>query len=144
MVIEIETDITQLFVGTRLPAGSTCTRCDHRFKENDHCVVYAARPEDAPTYTLRALYCPECAPDTIPNPTLGSTEYLLTSRLACTETTNPRQQYLTLLTATVHTASPLTDGTSQEVHTVSPEDGPAQTRSSSVQVRADLNTKSER
>lgn len=136
MVIEI--DVTQLFVGTRLPAGATCTRCDHRFRENDHCVVYAVRPEDAPTYTLRALYCPDCAPDTIPNPTLGSTEYLLTSRLACTETTSPRQQYLTLLTATVHTASPLTNGTSaEETHTASPEGGPAQTHSSGVQVRAD-------
>lgn len=107
---EIDTDVTQLFVGTRFPTTTGCTQCEQTFAADDLCILSATRPEDAPTYTLDALYCPDCAPETIPNSTLGTTDYLFEARLAHTETARPRQHHLTLLTVEVRASSPLTEG----------------------------------
>lgn len=114
MHLEINTDVTQLFVETQLPITATCTQCEHMFSPDDRCILSTTRPEDAPTYTLEALYCPDCAPETVPYPTLGTTDYLLEARLAYTETLSPHQQHLTLLTVEVQASSPLTEGTPTE------------------------------
>lgn len=111
---EIDTDVTQLFVGTRLPTTATCIRCEQTFTPGDPCILSATRPEDAPTYAIEALYCPECAPETIPDPTLGTTDYLLEAQLAHTETASPRQHHLTLLTIDIRASSPLTEGAPTE------------------------------
>lgn len=86
MRIEIETNLTQLAAGTRLPAEATCTQCDHTFSAGDRCTIQAIRSEDAPTYTLTRLSCPECAPQTISSPALGHCEHLLTARLTTIST----------------------------------------------------------
>ncbi len=111
---EIGTDVTQLFVGTRLSTTATCTQCAQTFAPGDPCILSATRPEDAPTYAIEALYCPECAPETIPNPTLGTTDYLFEAQLARTETASPRQRHLTLLRVDIRASSPLAEGTPTE------------------------------
>lgn len=84
MRVEIGTDVTQLVAGTRLPVESTCTHCNRTFEADDRCTIHATRQEDAHTYTLSRLFCPECAPETIPLPTLGQSEHLLTAYLTGT------------------------------------------------------------
>ena len=111
---EIGTDVTQLFVGTQLPTSATCTQCRQTFTPGDRCILSATRPEDAPTYTIETLYCPECAPETISGPTLGTTDYLLEAQLARTETASPRQHHLTPLTVDIRASSPLTEGAPTE------------------------------
>ncbi|WP_122088705.1 hypothetical protein [Halalkalicoccus subterraneus] len=84
MRVEIDTDVTQLVAGTRLPAESTCTHCNHTFEAGDRCTIQATRQEDATTYTLSRLSCPDCAPEAILSPTLGYSEHLCTARLSGT------------------------------------------------------------
>lgn len=96
MQIEIETSIAQLLTGTRLPTHATCVQCDHPFEAGDHCIVSATRSEDAPTYTLERLYCPDCAPEELPSPTLGRSEQLFHARLNRTHDDHTHQEFQTL------------------------------------------------
>ena len=82
--IEIDIGVMQLFAGTRLPSEAVCSQCEHPFDASDRCIISATRLEDAPTYTIEQLYCANCAPETIPAPTLGMSEYLVQSRLTRT------------------------------------------------------------
>lgn len=84
MQLTIDTSLTQLFAGTRLPIESACTHCDHPFDAGDRCILHATRPEDVSAYTLEGLYCPNCAPETVLSPTFGRSEHLLAARLTGT------------------------------------------------------------
>ncbi|WP_162993963.1 hypothetical protein [Halalkalicoccus subterraneus] len=114
MRIEVDTSLTQLFAGTRLPTGSTCTHCDHPFDANDRCILLAICPEDASAYTLTGLSCPGCAHQTISSPTLGYSEHLLATRLTTTAHSNDGALILSDV-HTIHTSPPsegsaITDG----------------------------------
>lgn len=111
MRIEIDTSLTQLFAGTHLPTGSTCTYCDHRFDADDRCILHAIRPEDASTYTLEGLSCPDCAPETIV-PTSECSEHLLTAHL--TTTTHSSDEALILSNVHAIQTSPPSEGSTTE------------------------------
>ena len=84
MQIEIDADTTQLIAGTPIPTDASCTECDQTVRAGEHCIVSAAHPEDAATYTLEQLYCADCAPSAISSPTRESSEYLFQARLTRT------------------------------------------------------------
>jgi hypothetical protein len=98
MLTEISTDITQLFVGTRLTQDDNCecTACNRILREGEQVTIYAARQENAPTFAIERLYCRNCTPEELTNPTLGLSEHLLQSRLTRTLDVRTQSEFQTL------------------------------------------------
>ncbi|WP_122091394.1 hypothetical protein [Halalkalicoccus subterraneus] len=113
MQIEIDTSLTQLFAGTRLPSESICTHCNHLFDADDRCILHAIRPEDASTYRLKEIFCSDCTPEKI-TPISGRSEYLLATRLTTTAHSNDKALILsdihTIQTSPPSEGSAITDG----------------------------------
>ncbi|MFC6906829.1 hypothetical protein [Halalkalicoccus tibetensis] len=97
MLTEISTDSTQLFAGARLSdTNPECTACNRPLREGEQVTIYAARKEDAPTFAIERIYCRNCTPEELTNPTLGLSEHLLQSRLTRTLDVRTQSEFQTL------------------------------------------------
>ncbi|WP_122091109.1 hypothetical protein [Halalkalicoccus subterraneus] len=97
MLTEIPTDTTQLFAGARLSqTNPNCTACNRTLREGEQVTIYAARQEDAPTFAIERIYCRQCTPEELTNPTLGLSEHLLQTRLTRTLDVRTQREFQTL------------------------------------------------
>jgi hypothetical protein len=97
MLTEISTDTTQLFAGARLSqTNCECTACNRLLREGEQVTIYAARQEDVPTFAIERLYCRQCTPTELTNPTLGLSEHLLQARLTRTLDVRTQGEFQTL------------------------------------------------
>jgi hypothetical protein len=71
---------------TGLPIGipdlsAQCSDCGRTLREGERVLVYAYRAAEATEWDLARCYCPECRPDEITTPTLGTSEVLVDAML---------------------------------------------------------------
>jgi hypothetical protein len=114
MLTEISTDTTQLFAGARLSqTNCECTACNRILREGEQITIYAAREEDAPSFSIEHIYCRECTPEELTSPTLGLSEQLLRSRLTRTLDVRTQSESQTLHEIeTIDTSAP-SEGTAE-------------------------------
>lgn len=86
----------QLLTGFQL-AESRCSYCKTTMQEGDSVNAYAVRYAGDESWSIPRLYCRDCHPTTITDPTLGATELLADGRLGCTMDATTQQTSLTLL-----------------------------------------------
>jgi hypothetical protein len=106
--------LEQLFTGLRvgLPTLTVrCCACGTELGEGDTVSVYAYRTVETPRWHLARCRCPDCAPDDIAAPTLGTTEARVTARLAVVSDTATQQHRLCLAEPTITAVSSPSDGT---------------------------------
>jgi hypothetical protein len=87
--------------------------CNRTLREGEQVTIYVARQEDVPTFRIERIYCRDCTPDTIANPTLGISEYLFQSRLTRTLDVQTQSEFHTLHNPqTINTSAP-SEGTAE-------------------------------
>ena len=106
--------LEQLFTGLRVGLPSLevrCCSCGTPLGEGDHVSVYAYRTVETPRWHLARCRCPDCAPDGITTPTLGTTEVRVSARLAVVSDVGTQQHRLCLAEPTVTAYAPPSTGT---------------------------------
>ena len=86
----------QLLAGFQL-ADIRCSYCKTELHDGDPVSAYAVRYAGDESWSVPRLYCRDCHPTTITDPTLGATELLADGRLGCTMDAATQQASLTLL-----------------------------------------------
>ncbi|MFC7008530.1 hypothetical protein [Halalkalicoccus salilacus] len=86
----------QLLTGFQL-VENRCSYCKTELCDGDPVSAYAVRYAGDESWSIPRLYCRDCHPTTIADPTLGATELLAEGRLGCMMDAATQQTSLTLL-----------------------------------------------
>ena len=111
--VGVVTTPAQLLTGVPLgysPDEVICTSCNSRQREGMTAVVYAYRTADMLEWSIARCYCPECAPEQVTTPTLGTSEVLGQGRLDVLSYSATQHHRLCLTDVSVVDVSPLTEG----------------------------------